>query len=178
VPALASGLFARRLRHRKERDGPQPAFLTRHIRGNAIAYHHTQRGTVTLIFCLAAVALDAGIAWWTGRWLGFAVLVVVIAVAILFSSLTVEVNENELRWHFGPGLWKYRLMRKEIASIAVVRNHWWYGFGIRILPGFHLYNVSGLNAVELRLKSGEVRRIGTDDPRGLAAALNSRARGL
>jgi hypothetical protein len=34
-----------------------------------------------------------------------------------------------------------------------------------------LYNVSGLDAVELRLKTGDIRRIGTDDPRGLAAAL-------
>ncbi|HEY7842950.1 MAG TPA: hypothetical protein VID30_04620 [Bradyrhizobium sp.] len=37
-----------------------------------------------------------------------------------------------------------------------------------------LYNVSGLDAVELRLKSNEVRRIGTDDPQGLAEALRSR----
>jgi hypothetical protein len=31
--------------------------------------------------------------------------------------------------------------------------------------------VSGLDAVELRLKSGEIRRIGTDDPQRLAAAI-------
>jgi hypothetical protein len=42
-------------------------------------------------------------------------------------------------------------------------------------PGFRLYNVSGLDAVELRLKSGDVRRIGTDDPHGLSASLNSQA---
>jgi hypothetical protein len=42
-------------------------------------------------------------------------------------------------------------------------------------PGFRLYNVSGLDAVELRLKSGDIRRIGTDDPHGLAAALKSAA---
>lgn len=39
--------------------------------------------------------------------------------------------------------------------------------------GGRLYNVSGLDAVELRLKSGEVRRIGTDDPQGLSAVLQS-----
>jgi hypothetical protein len=42
-------------------------------------------------------------------------------------------------------------------------------------PGFRLYNVSGLDAVELRLKSGGVRRIGTNDPDGLSASLNSQA---
>jgi hypothetical protein len=31
-------------------------------------------------------------------------------------------------------------------------------------PGFRLYNVSGLDAVELRVGSDDVRRIGTDDP--------------
>jgi hypothetical protein len=52
-------------------------------------------------------------------------------------------------------------------------DRWRNGFGIRIGPGFWLYNVSGLDAVELRLRSDEVRRIGTDDPEGLAAALKS-----
>jgi len=59
-----------------------------------------------------------------------------------------------------------------------VRNRWWNGFGIRMRPGFRLYNVSGLDAVELRLKSHEVRRIGTDDPQGLAEALKSAGREL
>jgi hypothetical protein len=58
-----------------------------------------------------------------------------------------------------------------------VPNRWWYGWGIRRGPGFRLYNVSGLDAVELRLKSGEVRRIGTDDPLALAAALKPAAHG-
>jgi len=43
------------------------------------------------------------------------------------------------------------------------------------MPGFTLYNVSGLDAVELKLKSGETRGIGTGDPQGLAAALRSAA---
>jgi len=40
-------------------------------------------------------------------------------------------------------------------------------------PGWRLYSVSGLDAVELHLKNGDIRRIGTDDPKGLAAALNA-----
>jgi len=94
-----------------------------------------------------------------------------IAVAFVFRSLTVEITDDELRWHFGPGLWSYSLALDEIDSVAIVRNHWWNGFGIRVAPGFRLYNVSGLDAVELHLKSGEIRRIGTDDPQGLAAAI-------
>jgi len=97
--------------------------------------------------------------------------IVAIALAIIFHSLTVEISDRELRWHFGPGLWSYSLALDEISSVTIVRNHWWNGFGIRMAPGFRLYNVSGLDAVELRLKSGEIRRIGTDDPQRLAAAI-------
>jgi len=98
-----------------------------------------------------------------------------IAVAIVFRSLTVEITGDELRWHFGPAIWSYSLALDEIDSVAIVRNHWWNGFGIRVAPGFRLYNVSGLDAVELHLKSGEIRRIGTDDPQGLAAAIEQSA---
>jgi hypothetical protein len=98
-------------------------------------------------------------------------------LAWLFSSLTVDVDEDEIRWHFGPGLWNYRVPLVEIANVQTTHNNWWTGilsgYGIRMRPGYRLYNVSGLDAVELRLKSGDIRRIGTDDPEGLAAALKT-----
>lgn len=138
-------------------------------------YRHTQRGTWLVISSLALAVVCALIAWWSGQWLAVAALVIEIAVAIVFSSLTVEVSEDELRWYFGPGFWSYRLPLADIETAAVVRNRWWNGWGIRTAPGFRLYNVGGLDAVELRLKSGEVRRIGTDDPQGLSEALKSPA---
>ena len=140
-------------------------------------YRHTQRGTLTIILCLAFAAVDAAIVWRSGQWPAATVAVVLVAVALVFSSLTVEVSENELRWYFGPGFWSYRLPLDDIETVAAVRNRWWNGFGIRRGPGFRLYNVSGLDAVELRLKSHEVRRIGTDDPIGLAEALKARSTG-
>jgi hypothetical protein len=143
----------------------------------AMPYRHTQRGVLIVVLCLFFAAVDAAIAWRSGQWLAVAALIVLIAVAAIFSSLTVEVSENELRWYFGPGLWTYRLALGDIETVAVVRNHWWNGFGIRMAAGFRLYNVSGLDAVELRLRSNDVRRIGTDDPQGLAEALKSSARG-
>jgi hypothetical protein len=141
----------------------------------AMQYHHTQRGTLTIVVCLLLAALDAVMMWRSGQWPLAAVLILLLAVAAVFSSLTVEVSDNELRWHFGPGLWAYRVPLSDIQTVAAVRNLWWNGFGIRIGTGFRLYNVSGLDAVELRLKSSDVRRIGTDDPQGLAQALKSAA---
>src|SRR5689334_10461480 len=136
-----------------------------------VPYHHTQPGTATLAICIAVAALLAAIAWRTGEMPMIPGLIVVGAAGLIFNSLTVEVSGEELRWHFGPGLWSYRLALDEIETVSVVRNKWWNGFSIRMAPSFRLYNVSGLDAVELYLKSGDTRRIGTDDPQGLAAAL-------
>lgn len=140
-----------------------------------LLYRHTQRGVLVVSVCFAAAALNAFLIWRSGQCIpaGFA-LVVLVAAGIVFSSLTIEVNANELCWSFGPGLWTYRLPLDEIETVAIVRNHWWNGFGIRRGSGFRLYNVSGLDAVELHLKSHDVRRIGTDDPQGLADALKTR----
>lgn len=145
-----------------------------------VHYRHTQRGTLMLVVMLggAAVMAAATVSIPSPARAPLWVLAVgFLVLGWLFSSLTVEADELELRWHFGPGLWTYRLARDEIETVRVVRNEWWYGFGIRMKPGFRLYNVSGLDAVELRLRAGDVRRIGTDDPQGLAAALRHRSGG-
>jgi hypothetical protein len=134
-------------------------------------YRHTQPGIVILAVCLVIGVISAAIASQTELTPMIVALTILIAVAIIFYSLMVEIGDGELRWHFGPGLWTYRIPLEDIRSVGIVRNHWWNGFGIRMAPGFRLYNVSGLDAVELHLKSGEVRRIGTDDPQGLAAAV-------
>ena len=138
-------------------------------------YRHTQFGTVILVVCLVIAVFGGAIAWRAQPAAAIPMLVILATVAVFFHSLTVEIGDSELRWHFGPGLWTYRLPLNEIESVAAVHNHWWKGFGIRTAPGFTLYNVSGLDAVELKLKSGGVKRIGTDDPAGLAAALQSAA---
>jgi hypothetical protein len=151
--------------------------LSLHKEVLAMLYRHTQRGVLVFSICFAAAALNALVIWLTGQWIpaGFT-MIVLAAAGIVFSSLTVEVNASELRWSFGPGFWTYRLPLDEIETVAIVRNRWWNGFGIRRRSGFRLYNVAGLDAVELQLKSHDIRRIGTDDPQGLAEALKAMPR--
>jgi hypothetical protein len=123
--------------------------------------------------CLLCGGVGSALAWHAGQRPASIVLIaIMLAAAVLFSSLTVEISNNELRWYFGPGLWTYRLPLTSIENVTVVRNHWWNGYGIRMAPGFRLYNVSGLDAVELCVGANDVRRIGTDDPQGLAQALS------
>ena len=142
----------------------------------AVRYQHTQRGTLMIALLLLGAVVCGFAAWFNtspGRWLPLALTVLLVVLTWLFSSLTVTVDGDEVQWYFGPAAWKYKLPRGDVADVSVVRNNPMSGFGIRMRPGFRLYNVSGLDAVELRLKSGEVRRIGTDDAPGLAAALKS-----
>jgi hypothetical protein len=140
----------------------------------SIHYEHTQRGTLMIVTGLIGALVLATIAYTnTGaaRWISLALALGMLIMDWLLSSLTVIVSDNEVRWYFGPGAWSYQIPLTDIEAAHVVRNSWLNGFGIRVAPGFRLYNVSGLDAVELKLKNGEVRRIGTDDAVGLAAAL-------
>jgi len=37
-------------------------------------------------------------------------------VAVAFSSMTIEVNESEISWYFGPGLFKKSLPLEEVGQ--------------------------------------------------------------
>jgi hypothetical protein len=94
------------------------------------------------------------------------------ALGWAFSSLTVEVSSDELTWYFGPGIWRKSVARSEIESATPARNKWWWGWGIHLTPRGWLYNVSGLDAVEISLRNGKMLRIGSDQAPTLAEALS------
>ncbi|HZC56410.1 MAG TPA: hypothetical protein VE396_10265 [Xanthobacteraceae bacterium] len=140
----------------------------------SVHYQHTQPGTSMIVVLLVSALVPAAAAYTntgSARWIGCGLALGLVIVSWLFSSLTVVVSDSELRWVLRAGLWNYRIALGDVESSRVVRNSCMNGFGIRMRPGGRLYNVAGLDAVELQLKSGEVRRIGTDDAARLAAAL-------
>jgi len=91
-----------------------------------------------------------------------------------FVSLTVSVEPDSVFLSFGPGLIKKRFQLSEVESVAAVRNSWLHGWGIHYIGKGWLYNVAGLEAVELRFRNGKIARIGTDEPAALEAAIRSR----
>jgi hypothetical protein len=93
---------------------------------------------------------------------------------LLFFRLTVTVDEHYLRAVFGIGIVGKRILLTDIAEIRTVTNPWWYGWGIRKIPGGWLWNITGLEAVELKLKNGRMFRIGTDEPETLENILKTR----
>ncbi|MFC1874337.1 hypothetical protein ACFLYX_03440 [Chloroflexota bacterium] len=135
-------------------------------------YEHTQVGYL-IIAVMAAVMVWIGFVLTnTGlNWIAVGVLVVIAVALVLFSSLTVVIWEEELEARFGLGPIRKRFKLNDIESCQVVKNHWYYGWGIRLTPHGVLYNVSGFNAVEIKLRTGEKFRIGTDVPQELEKAI-------
>lgn len=94
-----------------------------------------------------------------------------IIVILPFSSMTIEVNESEIKWFFGPGLFCKSLLIEQVDKCGAVRNSIWMGFGIHALPTGWIYNVSGFLGVEIKLKGGAFIRLGTDEPNYLVTAI-------
>jgi hypothetical protein len=115
---------------------------------------------------IAAVARFAG---WHPVLLG--VLALFAVAMALFSSLTVEIRGSELVVSFGIGFPKFTYELARIREARVVRNPWYYGWGIHMTPGGWLYNVSGFFAIEIVFVDGRKVRIGTDEPDALYRAL-------
>ncbi len=138
-------------------------------------YRHRQiGGTIITVFGLTALfAAAAGLT--SARPPLLFVVAVVIVSGLLFSSLTIEVTESELVWFFGPGFLRKRVLRSEIATAEPARNKWWWGWGVHLTPRGWLYNVDGLEAVEIMQKDGKSFRLGTDEPQALASALTVRS---
>ena len=135
-------------------------------------YEHTQVGYLiiaamaTVMVLIGVILANAGI-----NWIAIGVLVVIAVALVLFPSLTVVIWEEELEARFGPGLIRKRFKLNEIESCQVVKNPWYYGWGIRLTPHGVLFRVSGFHAVEIKLRTGKKFRIGTDVPQELEEAI-------
>jgi len=145
---------------------------------DATVYEHTQRSYVwimvgALILVVVAIPLALGEAFDVAGFV-FVVMFLAVVVAIVgaFSSLTTTVTASEVTTRFRWGWPRKKIQRPNILSHAPARNRWFYGWGIRWIPNGMLWNVWGLDAVELTLAGGRRFRIGTDDPNGLDAALS------
>ncbi len=136
-------------------------------------YKHTQIGFL-VIFALIAVALLFTIIL-TQIHLKLIVffMIFILLLVASFLSLNVIIDEKYLRIKFGYGIFRKSFVLKEIISVKIVRNHWYYGWGIRIWfwPRMWIYNVSGFDAVEIKMKNNKTYRIGTNEPKKLKHAI-------
>jgi hypothetical protein len=127
-------------------------------------YKHRQIGWLLIAIFLPVVL---GLAIWLMFYplpqagiLGIFLLIVL----WLFSTLTVEADNQKISFYFSIGLFGKKIKYSDIQSIQKVRNPWYLGWGIHWFGKGWLYNVSGFDAIELILRSGNAIRIGTDEP--------------
>ncbi len=142
-------------------------------------YKHTQIGYLILVVTLAVLVFfvrahitalaeppsaDSGT-----NLLVTAIMVLIVFILASFVSLQVIIDGKYLRIKFGYGIFQKKFSLNDILSAKTVRNHWYYGWGIRVWfwPKMWIYNVSGFDAVEIKLKNGKTYRIGTDEPKKL-----------
>jgi hypothetical protein len=142
-------------------------------------YRHTQLAPGTFrIIVIAFLVVVAVISAASGEAAAVVVVLFVAAIVgaalVVFGRLTVEVTEEGLNAFFGWGWPRRTLTWDKATATRIVRNRWWYGFGIRWFPGGMLWNVWTLDAVEFDLDSGRKFRVGTDEPEALLAALVGR----
>ncbi len=137
-------------------------------------YQHTQRSKIMLFIIIFVLLFMLFLMYKIGfNWIGAIVFILMVVALYLFNSLIVRVNSEKIYVAFGPGLIKRIIPVSKIISAEKVWNKWYYGFGIRLVPGGTMFNVAGYDAVELKLSDGKVFRIGTDEPDALLNAIQS-----
>lgn len=148
------------------------------------SYKHTQIGYLMLIVTLAVFTLFA----WVHitalaeppsvdsgpNFLVSVIMILILLILASFATLTTCIDESYLQIKFGYGIFRKKFLLKEIASVKPVKNHWYYGWGIRGWFWPHQYNVSGFDAVEITMKNGIIYRIGTNVPDELTAMVKRR----
>ncbi|MFA6486570.1 MAG: hypothetical protein WCT40_04365 [Candidatus Magasanikbacteria bacterium] len=146
-------------------------------------YKHTQIGYLMIIVTLAVLVIFA----WAqitvraespsvnsgANFLVTAIMILVLFVLASVTTLTTSIDEKYLQVKFGYGIFRKKFILSEIVSAKQVKNHWYYGWGMRcwFWPRMRIYNVSGFRAVEIVLKNGKIHRIGTDMPKELETAI-------
>jgi hypothetical protein len=103
------------------------------------------------------------------------VCLVILIMYALFYRLTTTISEEWIIVSFGIGIISKRIKISRIKKVSVVKNPWYYGWGIRFIPNGMLYNMSGSDGVELTFKdTGRILRIGSANAVRLKEEINKR----
>lgn len=141
------------------------------------SYNHRQFGTLMVAGLGAGLIMMLLILFRTppgpAKIITVLVSLLIFCCLLLFWSLTVEVKSDHILVFFGFGIIHKKISLSDIQQVNVVRTPFYYGWGIRPAPRGWMFNVSGLGGVELIFKNNERFRIGSDEPRRLAEAIQN-----
>ncbi|MDQ6808468.1 MAG: hypothetical protein M3Z64_03440 [Verrucomicrobiota bacterium] len=135
-------------------------------------YQHTQFASAIVYTLIIAVLSACGMAFLSPILrLSLVVAIPLALTAWMFWKLTITVDDTKLRAAFGPGFVYKQVALADVESCEPVRTKWWEGIGIHLSRFGWLYNVSGGDAVAIKLRSGKRFAIGTDQPAELVDAI-------
>jgi hypothetical protein len=99
---------------------------------------------------------------------------VFVILYVLFYGMTTIISKAQIQISYGIGLIRKSVQIANVASVTIVSNPWYYGWGIRLIPNGMLYNINGSSGIELRLKdSKRVIRIGSADAHALTKEIET-----
>ena len=154
-------------------------------------YRYTQIGILTILMILLAAAFTAlmfasGLDSTEG---GDASVLKVTALVVAglfvlalasFYSFTIQIAAGKLNFWFGFGVARKSFPITEILSVEILKNPWYYLWGIKSIPGGWLYSIApGGRVIELIFKDNRKIQLGTNRPeeikRSLAEAIGRSA---
>lgn len=99
--------------------------------------------------------------------------IVMALVVVVFTVMTVTVDDSSIEAAMGFELIRERVPVSEIESIEEVIIPW-HSVGFKKISGGWLYSVAISGGVDIRRKNGKRLIIGSDDPEGLLQAIRLR----
>ena len=92
---------------------------------------------------------------------------------LLFYCLRTTVTDKDVTVVFGIGMVRKTILLDDIEQCEPKKKQFVLGWGLRYRWDYTLWNVSGLDSVELTFKNKNRKfRIGTDQPDELCEAIN------
>ena len=140
-------------------------------------YHHRHTSIKALLLFIPIAAIVGGSFLFVAQEpkpaiaMLLAVLTFLAIVMAVFSTLTVEITDDELVFGFLFGVMRRRIPLADIVRAERTALPWCYGTGIKLGPKRTSYLIWPGPAVAVMLKSGRTIQIGTDDAAALLAAL-------
>jgi hypothetical protein len=107
-------------------------------------------------------------------WMIVAMFGVLLAGLALYSTLTVEVDAEEIRVRFGVGIIRRAIPLDDVLRCDIVRTPMRWGWGLHWTPSGWLYNVGGRAAVRIEMKRQRPLMIGSEEAEQLKAAIDAR----
>ncbi|MEI7597243.1 MAG: hypothetical protein WCK02_15955 [Bacteroidota bacterium] len=141
-------------------------------------YQEKQIGWFSIIFIVLSIWLNIAFVYQLGdnplKQLETNLLTILFGILfLLFYQMKTEIDDEKIKIMFGIGIIRKTVKLNTITHAECVRNKWYNGIGIRMLQNGWLYNIHGMDAIELNYRNSKnIIRIGTQKPAEMKDIIN------